>query len=105
MKFFTDFLKAWTFSHEAENHGSKLQFWAKIGKYVVILPALIWLVLSLASCSVTVTAMQMQLPGGESSSRINCLEHVSRRNLKGAKITDSTITTEIDGATLTMWYK
>lgn len=60
MKFFTDFLKAWAFSHETENHGSKLQFWAKIGKYVVILPALIWLVLSLSGCKATYTAVTVQ---------------------------------------------
>lgn len=60
LKFFTDFVEAWKFAHEKNNNGSKLRFLAVIAKYVVILPVLLWLVLSLSSCSACYNAVTVQ---------------------------------------------
>lgn len=105
-KFFKEFLAAWIFSHQAENHGSKLQFIAKLGKYVVILPALLWLILHFSSCSCyeAVTVQGITPDGASAKHNINSklkrhrkIIYYEGQRLELIELSGSDLTAQSDG--------
>lgn len=76
----------------------------KILKYIAAIAAIM---MSAQACTTyQMTAFQMQLAEGGKSIKQKCGgDVIPKKEIKNAEINDSTITVDVNGAKLIMWYK